>query len=264
MKYGAMNFPVHPVMEELEKIAGLGFDYIELSLDPPCAHYSEIKKISEQLSDKLRKADMEIICHLPTFVYTADLSPAIREASINEMLNSLDTAALIYAEKAVLHPSMISGLGPFVMEKALKHADRSLSVLSKRAENLGIQLCFENMFPKYHTFFSPDHFAELFNTYPNLMMTLDTGHANIDDPGQTRLFEFIRRFPDRIGHVHISDNNGKRDEHLRAGSGNINFEKFIRMLKETGYDDTITFEVFSTDTSNIMKTRSVISAMVLK
>jgi sugar phosphate isomerase/epimerase len=44
MLYGAMNFPVHPVLEELEAISKLGFDYIELTMDPPQAHYSIIRR----------------------------------------------------------------------------------------------------------------------------------------------------------------------------------------------------------------------------
>jgi hypothetical protein len=39
MLYGAMNFPIRPILEELEAISGLGFDYLELAMDPPQAHY---------------------------------------------------------------------------------------------------------------------------------------------------------------------------------------------------------------------------------
>ena len=35
MRYGAMNFPVRPVLQELKEIANLGFDYVELVMDPP-------------------------------------------------------------------------------------------------------------------------------------------------------------------------------------------------------------------------------------
>ena len=34
MRYGAMNFPIKPVLKELEAFAHLGFDYLELTLDP--------------------------------------------------------------------------------------------------------------------------------------------------------------------------------------------------------------------------------------
>jgi len=35
-----MNFPVKPVVEEIKMIADLGFDYLELTMDPPQAHYN--------------------------------------------------------------------------------------------------------------------------------------------------------------------------------------------------------------------------------
>jgi len=37
MHYGAMNFPVLPVLEEIDAIAGMGFDYLELAMDAPMA-----------------------------------------------------------------------------------------------------------------------------------------------------------------------------------------------------------------------------------
>ena len=35
MLYGAMNYPVWPVLQEMEAISELGFDYVELAMDPP-------------------------------------------------------------------------------------------------------------------------------------------------------------------------------------------------------------------------------------
>ena len=34
MLYGGMNFPIKPVLEEVEAMAKLGFDYLELAMDP--------------------------------------------------------------------------------------------------------------------------------------------------------------------------------------------------------------------------------------
>ncbi len=49
MRYGAMNHPVKPVLEELEEIAELGFDYLELTLDPPEAQYFKILQQRKKL-----------------------------------------------------------------------------------------------------------------------------------------------------------------------------------------------------------------------
>ena len=35
MKYGAMNFPIKPLLREIEEIGEMGFDYVELTMDPP-------------------------------------------------------------------------------------------------------------------------------------------------------------------------------------------------------------------------------------
>jgi sugar phosphate isomerase/epimerase len=58
---------------------------------------------------------------------------------------------------------------------------------------------------------------------------------------------FIEAFADRIGHLHVSDNFGKEDNHLPIGSGTVPFPKIAAALKKTGYDGTVTFEVFTPD-----------------
>ncbi len=262
MKYGAMNFPIKPVLDELEKIHDLGFDYFELSLDPPCAHYADINRQQAELMRALDTHDMEVVCHLPTFVYTADLCPDIRKISLTEMTRSIQTAARIGAKKVVLHPSIISGLGPLVLDEALFFSFHSLELLVNEADRLGVCICFENMYPRYHAFFDPDQFAKVFDKYPQLKLTLDTGHANMGDPKGSRLLEFIEKYPDRIGHVHISDNKGKYDEHLKVGDGTVDFTRFVQALKSTGYDDTITLEIFSPDTAELLDSRDQIAALL--
>ncbi len=261
MKYGAMNFPIKPVLEEIRKISDLGFDYFELAMDPPCAHYTTLLEMEQELVQALGQAAMGLVCHLPTFVYTADLTPAIRKVSLKEMIYSLRAAVRLGAQKAVVHPGFISGLGHFVMETATGYARESLAAIIQEGETLGITLCLENMFPRYQSWFEPAHFAPIFKEFPRLKMTLDTGHANMGDPGRTRLYEFIQRFPDRIGHVHVSDNGGTRDEHLPLGQGNINFKKFAALLTLAGYQDTLTLEIFSPHPADLIQSRDSIARL---
>ena len=58
MKYGAMNFPIKPVADELADIAALGFDYLELSMDPPQAHYSTIRQQMNSILSALALTDV--------------------------------------------------------------------------------------------------------------------------------------------------------------------------------------------------------------
>ncbi len=257
MRFGAMNFPVHPVLDEIDRIAKMGFDYLELSMDPPCSHYATLRIEQNQICAALKRHQMDIICHLPTFVYTADLSPAIRNASLDEMIKSLETACLLGAKKVVLHPSMISGLSHFVLNQHQNLAMDSFKILSGKARNLGIVLCVENMFSAYGTFFDPVHFKKLFEILPDIRMTLDAGHANIMDSNCNRAVCFIHEFHDRICHIHVSDNHGTTDDHLALGSGCLPLADLINTLIHYGYKDTVTFEIFSSSRQDLLKSKTL-------
>ena len=261
MLYGAMNFPVRPVLKELEAISELKFDYLELTMDPPYAHYKMIQQQKKRLLKALDRHNMELLCHLPAFVSTADLTHSLREASLDEVLKSLNVAAELGCLKAVLHPSYLLGLSVFVMDKAREYALKSLDVIMEKADQLGLLLCIENLFPKTHSLVEPEDFTEIFEKFPSLKLTLDTGHAHIEDKGGTRALGFIKKFPDRIGHIHASDNFGKEDNHLPVGAGTVNFPEIIKALKEIEYDDTITLEVFSRDRDYLKISRDKLAGM---
>ena len=262
MRYGAMNFPIKPIERELEDIASLGFDYIELTMDPPRAHYTSIRQQEDLILGFLKSHSMNVICHLPTFVSTADLTDSIRDASMQEMFNSLEVAAEIGSLKVVLHPGHIGGLGVYVQETALAYANDSLAAIIGRAEKLGLCVCLENMFPRCQAYVKPADFIEILQRFPKLKLTLDTGHANIGNRGGRRILDFIKQFGQRIGHLHVSDNFGERDDHVSLGTGTIDFSKVAKALKKCGYDDTATFEIFSDDRRQLQESRERFDALL--
>ena len=261
MRFGAMNFPVVPALQEMETFARLGFDYLELAMDPPRGHYSILAALRSTIVRSLADFDMGLICHLPTFLTTADLTDSLRQASVAEMHASLKVAAELGAEKVVLHPSMASGMGAHTLETVKMHAFDFLAGMVAAAEQLDITICLENMFPRNRLGVEPDDFEEIFTQFPTLKLTLDTGHANIDDRRGRRLKGLVDRFGDRIDHVHVSDNLGRLDEHLAVGQGTVNFDDLVKRLKTIGYDDTITLEVFDPDRRLLVDSRTCIKAM---
>jgi len=67
---------------------------------------------------------------------------------------------------------------------------------------------------------------------------LDVAHANISDEPVAAL----KRCAGHLLHVHVSDNMGKRDDHMVPMEGNIDWEGVMRALSEIGYDGFINFE----------------------
>jgi len=261
MLFGAMNFPIRPILIELEAISKLKFDYLELTMEPPQAHYLIVSQQKEALLKALDRLKMGLICHLPSFVNTADLTESLRDASLQELLKSLQVAAELRSSKVVLHPSYFGGLSLFVMDKARQYAMKGLKTIVEMADDLDLTLCIENMFPSVHSLMEPDDFVDIFDRFPTLKMTLDTGHAHIGDKGGRRCVAFIEKYPDRIEHIHASDNFGKEDNHIPVSTGTVNFPEIIKALKGIGYDKTITLEIFSSDRDYVRISRDKLAAM---
>jgi len=260
MKYGAMNFPIKPLRKEIEEIGELGFDYVELTMDPPEASPLKILAQKRQILELLNQFKMGILGHLPTFVWTSDLYESLRRVSLQENFEALEAAAELGIEKVVLHPGYITGLGKFVLDRAKGYGMDSIEAILKKAVTLNITLCIENMFPQAHFLVHPYEFQSFFESFPEIRLTLDIGHANLGG-GKNKSSEFIRLYGYRIGHVHANDNFGKEDSHLPIGAGIIDFERIIKELKTAQYDETITLEVFSRDRDYLRISKEKIKRM---
>ncbi len=247
MIYGATNHPLRPLTGEIKALAALGFDYLELCMDPPHGMAENLRPKLPEVRSVLSGEGLGLpVAHMPTFVWLADVYPSIREASVTETLKALSLAAEIGVEKVVLHPGYLTGLMNFTPDIGKGYASESLDRILEEAARLGIMVCLENMFPRAGHMFRPEEFADVLQKYPRLMMTLDLGHANIRAP-KDRTAAFVRAAHGRIGHVHVGDNNGQEDEHLPVGAGRVDVAGGLAAIKASGYDSTITLEVFSPD-----------------
>lgn len=76
--------------------------------------------------------------------------------------------------------------------------------------------------------------------YPNMGVLLDNGHAFVagEQPDQ-----IVHDLGNKLFHVHLDDNNGKRDQHLIPGDGAFDFIPFITTLYEIGYDGFLGVEL---------------------
>jgi sugar phosphate isomerase/epimerase len=95
---------------------------------------------------------------------------------------------------------------------------------------------------------------------PLLRFHLDSGHAKLER-GYDRWDEYIERLGSKLVHVHLSDNDGTADQHLPLGSAprsTINWPEHIHKLKASGYDGTITLEVFAPEKEHLLLSRDLL------
>jgi sugar phosphate isomerase/epimerase len=187
----------------------------------------------------------DFVIHAPYHgMNIASLFEAVRKASVEVMTDCFAVASEIGAP-VVMHP----GYHAWDQEKeaADRQFQRSLHDLEEVADDLALTFWFENMADmNYFHRRIPDDLDLLSDTG----FTLDTGHANLNHclPG------FLET---NFSHMHIHDNDGRRDTHDAIGEGNIDFCPVIAALRRTGA--TAVLEV--KDFEGVLRSREVLAGM---
>jgi sugar phosphate isomerase/epimerase len=255
LKIGMMNNPRVDVIGEIAWAHQNHFDFLDLTLEPSAAHPKQVKV--ERTRRALRDANLEIIGHTAYYLPWASPLETLREAAIKEMTWTLEVFAELGASRVTVHPdkSISFALNPkAIWEKNME----SLEAIEAMAKPLGIMVLVENM---DRTFNTVEQIRDALSRMPRLGFHLDVGHANLNVE-RNRTGEFLKAFHDRIVHVHLSDNFGKSEDlHLPLGAGTIDWEKIIPMLKGSGYDGTITLEIFSPDRGYLLFSRDKLREM---
>ena len=240
MQIGAMNHPGRDLFREIEWIAAMGFDFIDLTLEPPMA---EVRGLNLQdVRAALESSGLAVVGHTAYYLPLCSPFESLRCAAVEELKSCLEAFAQLGALWMNLHPDHNAPLHDrkFIIQQNLK----SLKELLPVARACGTGLMMENL---------PGHFntarqvAELLDPIPELGLHLDIGHANLlVELNSTD--ELLAAFGKRLRHVHLHDNKGgASDLHLPLGAGSLETAHYIRSLQAVGYNDTITLEVFSPD-----------------
>lgn len=148
----------------------------------------------------------------------ASLFDTIRRASVEVTLECFTLAAEIGAA-VVVHP----GYYAWEHERlpAIRQFGKSLAELLKASDDLSLTFYFENMADMdYFLIRTPQELDLIGNTG----LALDVGHAHMNNC----LTGFLDK---KIDHMHIHDNNGRKDTHSPVGDGTIDFSNVLAALK---------------------------------
>jgi sugar phosphate isomerase/epimerase len=251
MLIGAMNNPQQDPVDEIRWMAEMGLQFVDLTLEPPAAASWRVdpKRIRQALSE----ARLPVVGHTAYYLPIASPFEEIRRAAVAELRRCLDLFAGIGAQWMNIHPDRHAPMHSrrFYLERDLL----SLRELMETGQKLGVGLMIENLPGDFN---SVEQLAELLDPLPDLGLHLDIGHANLLVSRNTT-DEIIRVYARRLRHVHLHDNKGgSADLHLPLGTGNVEVSRHVRTLKSSGYDGTITLEVFTPDRHYLAHSRDIL------
>lgn len=131
----------------------------------------------------------------------------------------------------VIHPSK-SSTPPLYNKTGLK----IFKDLNSFAKDRNVKIAIENTrINKYVDFILENIESD------NIGLCYDTSHDNLyGDP----TFRILQKWPKRLFVTHISDNLGKKDDHLLPWEGTFNWNKFIEIFSSIEYKGILTLEVF--------------------
>src|SRR5215203_5166647 len=235
MLIGTMNHPARDLLREIEWMAVTGFEFIDLTLEPPAAAASQIDVAAVRIA--LEKHDLQVVGHTAYYLPLCNPFESIRRAAVEELKTCLEIFAALGASWMNIHPDRQA---PFYERKYIIERNlQSLRELLVVAKNVGVGLMIENLPGSFN---SVRQLSELLDPMPELGLHLDIGHANLLVDYNTT-DEILAAYGRRLRHVHLHDNKGgSTDLHLPLGTGTIDTARYVRSLQARGYDQTITLE----------------------
>ncbi len=85
---------------------------------------------------------------------------------------------------------------------------------------------------------------------PNFRANADISHLDLADAS----FEDVKKLTGLIGHIHLSDCDGKVHGDLPAGMGKTPIKEYLQAIVDTGYEGTVSIELeYSPDPAKIVE-----------
>jgi sugar phosphate isomerase/epimerase len=170
----------------------------------------------------------------------ASPSKPMLKAMLKRLEKSISYASALNAYMWVFHPGLKTGVSMFYPSMDWRQNLKTTRLLLKIAGDYGVKVAIENV-PEPFPFLmkSVEDFTKFYEEInEDIGLVFDVGHANLN--GQIELFLTV--FGDKIVHIHAHDNDGKSDQHLGIGFGNIDWKNVADILGRKLYDKVVIIE----------------------
>ncbi len=242
MKLGLINSAWvqsgQPTVFGLRKTKELGFDTVDIFIDPLDADVKEYKLIKDEC-DRLELPIVSICC---VAVGLVDFNPSVQRFHVERVKRYLD---LVYQFEA---DNLLLVLGEYIWNQEVIPPDEqwrmgieNCRVLGDYAADLGVRIALELEPFKLSLLNSVDSMVRFIDDcdHAAVRANIDVSHLLLADVAP----EELRRLKGKAIHCHISDCDGQRHGDLPPGRGVVPFEPYLREIKNLDIDGAMSIEL---------------------
>jgi D-psicose/D-tagatose/L-ribulose 3-epimerase len=226
------------VVEGMRKAKKLGFDAYDIAEDPlelDDATLGAIKEASDELDLPIRSS----ICIALGLV---DFTPAVRRFTLERCRAFVDQQAYLGGRNVLLVAGeYYCDLQVFSAEQIFELVAENIRGLAEYAEPAGIELAIE-LEPFENAIAGSVHeLARLIRRidHPAVRANADISHLHLSGAS----FDDVAALAGMIGHVHMSDCDGKVHGDLPPGHGVTPIKEYLQAIVDTGFDGTVAIEL---------------------
>jgi sugar phosphate isomerase/epimerase len=226
------------VLEGIAKTKEVGFDTYDVFEDPLTTSDDarrQIKETCEELGLPIRSA----VCIALGLV---DFVPAVRRFTLDRCKAYIDQQAYFGGRNVLLVVGeYYCDLQVFSKEQIFGLVAENLRELAEHAEPQGIELAIELEPFKHAVAGSVRELADLIRVvdHPAVKANADVSHLHLSGAS----FDDVAVLTGMIGHVHVSDCDGKVHGDMAPGRGVTPIKKYLQAILDTGYTGTVSVEL---------------------
>jgi len=236
-------------LEGIRKAKAIGFDTYDVFEDPldlTDAEREEIKQTAAEVGLPIRS----VVCVAFGIV---DFNPSVRRFTLDRIKAYVDQGAFIGARNVLLVVGEYFWDGEVFPREAIwdlaKDLVRDAGVY---AQSKGLEVVLE-LEPFTEALLKDvDELVRFVREidHPAVRANADISHLHLSGAS----FEDVAKLKGLIGHIHLSDCDGKVHGDLPAGLGVTPIKEYLAAIRDTGYDGTVSIELeYSPDPDKIVE-----------
>ncbi len=224
--------------EGIRRAKEIGFDSYDIFEDPldtDDATRELIKRTCEELGVPIRS----VVCVAFGIV---DFNPSVRRFTLERIKAYVDQGAYLGARNVLLVVGEYFWDGEvFTREAIWDLAKEMVSEAADYAQSNGLEIVLE-LEPFSQALLKDVHELARFVRelgHPAVRANADISHLHLSGAS----FEDVAELAGLIGHIHLSDCNGRTHGDLPAGRGVTPIKEYLGAIRDTGYDGTVSIEL---------------------